>query len=142
MEAGTSGRLCQLAQRYIEVTIQLALQRRTMCELPGKSGRFHSPGRTRSLHEGVQRRSADTQHQRDAEHTLVAYEPHLEARQIVGWSDQGDEAIRRKVDVADTFAGLAEHFCKSELNLLATREQMLAIRGGEGGQQTVFRPEP
>src|SRR6185437_7688419 len=142
MEAGTSGRLCQLAQRYIEVTIQLPLQRRAMRELPGKGRRFHSPGGTRALHQGVQRRSADTQHQRDAEHTLVAYEPHLEARQIIGWSDQGDEAIRRKVDVADTFAGLVEHFCKSELNLLATREQMLAVRAGEGGQQTVFRPAP
>jgi len=61
-------------------------------ELPGKDCRFHPPGRARALHQGVQRRSADTQHQCDAEHTLVAYESHLEARQIIGWSDQGYEA--------------------------------------------------
>ncbi len=43
--------------------------------------------------------------------------------------------------MADTFAGLAEHLRKSKLNLLATCKQMLAVLTGEGGQQTIFRPE-
>src|SRR6185437_11217733 len=113
-----------------------------MRELSAKGGRLHSPGRSRPLHQGVQRGSADTQHQRDAEHTLIAYESDLEARQIVGRSDQGNEAVGREVDVADTFAGLAVHLLKAKLNVLATREQMSAILVGEGGQQTIWRPEP
>src|SRR6185437_2426905 len=93
-----------------------------MRELSAKGGRLHSPGRSRPLHQGVQRGSADTQHQRDAEHTLIAYESDLEARQIVGRSDQGNEAVGREVDVADTFAGLAEHLLKAKLNVRCTTD--------------------
>src|SRR5690348_16791584 len=120
MEAGASGGLCQLAQRYIEIAIQSSTQCRAMRDLPAKVCRFHSPCRARALYEGVERRSADAQHQSDAEHALVPYEAHLQAREIAGRGDQRDEALRREVDVVDTFAGVVEHFGKSELNLLAT----------------------
>src|SRR6185312_8840883 len=106
-----------------------------MRELSAKACRLHSPDRSRPLHHGVQRGSADTQHQRDAEHTLIAYESDLEARQIVGRSDQGNEAVGREVDVADGFAGLAEHLFKAKLNLLATREQISTVLIGEAASR-------
>src|SRR4029077_20863612 len=65
MEAGASGGLCQLAQRYVEVTVQTSLQRRVVSEFTAKCRRFHSPSRARSLHQGVQRCSAYAEHQRD-----------------------------------------------------------------------------
>jgi hypothetical protein len=36
--------------------------------------------------------------------------------------------------VADGFSGAAEHVRKAKLHLLATRKQMSAVRGGEGGE--------
>src|ERR1700730_17766621 len=45
MEASATGRLCQLAQCYIKVTVQTSLQRRAVFELTAKCRRLHSPGR-------------------------------------------------------------------------------------------------
>src|SRR2546429_3458098 len=53
MEAGASGRLYQLAQHYVEVTVQRSLQRRAVFELTAKCRRLHSPGRARALHQGA-----------------------------------------------------------------------------------------
>lgn len=44
MEAGASCRLCQLAQRDMEVAVQTSLQRVAVFELTVKRRRLHSPG--------------------------------------------------------------------------------------------------
>src|SRR5256885_12090758 len=129
MEAGASGRLYQLAPRYVEVTVQRSLQRRAVFELTAKYRRLHSPGRARALHQGASGASAYAEHQRDPQNAFVA-ESHLEAGAAVDRSDQRDKAVGGEQDMANMLPGPAQHIAKAQLNLLAACQQMLTIRAG------------
>ena len=75
----------------------------------------------------MQRCSVYAEHQRDSQHAFVADEPDFETRMAIDRSDQRDEAVGRKEDVANALAGLLENIGKAKLNLLAARQQMLTM---------------
>ena len=86
----------------------------------------------RRLHPvlGAQGRSVHAQHQGDSQHAFVADEANFEIGVAVSRSDQRDEALGGEKDVANALAWLAEHISNEQLDLLAAREQMLAISAG------------
>jgi hypothetical protein len=137
MEAGASGHLRQLPQRYIEVAVQTPLKRRAMFELTGKCGRLHSPSRARALHHGMLRCDIYAQHQRDPQHALIAHEADFETGVAIHRSNQGDKAVRREEDVADAIVWRVKHFGKREINRLAACKQMFTILAGQGGKQKI-----
>jgi len=47
-----------------------------------------SPGSARALHQSLQRRRVHAQHERDSEHTLVAYQADFEIGMAVDRSNQ------------------------------------------------------
>jgi hypothetical protein len=133
MEAGASGRLRQLGQRYIEVTVQTPLKRWAAFELTGKCGCLHSPSRARTLDQGVLRCGVNAQHQRDPQHAFIAHNADFETGVTVDRSDQGDEAVRGEEDVADAIARVVKHLGNEEINPLAACKQMLTILAGQSG---------
>lgn len=139
MEASASSCLCQLAQRYIEVTIHTSLQRRTVLQFMGERRCRHAPGSTRALHQGVQRCRVYAQHERSPEHAFVADETDFEPGVAVDRGDQRDVAVSREEYVTDALTGLAEHIAKTKLDLFATCQQMLTILAWQGGEQTILR---
>src|ERR1700734_4154673 len=130
MKASAGSRLCQLRERYIEVTVQTSLQRRAMFELTAEWRGLHLPGGARTLHQGAKGRGVHAQHQRDPEHTFVADEADFEIGLAIDRSDQRDEASGGEVHVANGLTRLVEHLAKVELNRLATRQQMSPILAG------------
>jgi hypothetical protein len=142
MEAGASGHLRQLPQRYIEVAVQGPLKGRAMFELTGKCGRLHSPSRARALHQSVLRCGVYAQHQRDPQHTLIAHETDFEPGVAIDRSNQGDKAVRGEEDVADAIVWRVKHLGKQEINLLAACKQMLTILAGQGGEQKICSGGP
>ena len=112
------------------IKVQASLQSRATFDLTAKCRRLHSPCGTPTLYLGARGRSVHAQHQGDSQHAFVADEANFETGVAVYRSDQRDEALGGKKDVANALARLAEHISNEQLDLLAAREQMFAISAG------------
>ena len=142
MEAGAHGRLRQLGHHHVNVALQASVQRAAMLELTTKWLGVHPPGRAGALDQGAGLRNIHAEHQRGAQHALVADEADLHAVVATGRSNQGDETARREEDMANALARLLEHVGQGELDRLAACEQMAAVLTGQGRKQPVVRRSP
>jgi hypothetical protein len=131
MEAGASGHLGQLAQCYVEITIQAPLQRRAIFELTAKRRGVHAPCRAGPLNHGTQRYDIHAKHQRDSQHTFSADEAYLETGMSIERIDQGNEALGGKKDMPNALARPAKHLGEAQLDRFGARQQMLAILPGQ-----------
>ena len=94
VKAGAGGRPGQLAHDHVDVAVEPAAQRSAVLELAPKRRRVHLPGRAGALHEGERGCQVHAEHQRGAQHALVADQSDLETVVAVDRGDQGNVAAR------------------------------------------------
>jgi len=87
----------------------------------------------------VHRPDIDPKQQADSEHAFGADHSHFQTGVAIHRGDQGDEAVRRKVNMPDAIAGQAQNVGEGQLDSFAVLEQMFADLVWQGGDQTVRR---
>ncbi len=94
-------------------------------------------GAARALHDGTHLRRLMAERDGGAQHALAAHETHFERHAPFGHGHQRDQAIVRKIDVADGVARLAQHGADVHLDLVERRQHPCQLLRRERGQQQV-----
>ncbi|MBG6076115.1 hypothetical protein IWX85_001945 [Polaromonas sp. CG_9.11] len=79
------------------------------------------------------------QHQLRAQHAFTAHHAHFHARTAVYQCDQRNVALRREINMAGRFPGLAQHLGQHQFDRLAKRQEAAAVSHGKQFNQVIFK---
>ncbi|EEF23358.1 conserved hypothetical protein [Ricinus communis] len=135
--AAADGDLDGLGQQRIRVAVQHALQGRIAGKFGAQAVGVDAARAAGTLHDGAHLRRVVAERDGGAQHSLAAHEAHFERHAAFGHGHQGDQAVVRKIDVADRVARLAQHGADVHLDLVERRQHPGQLLRRKRGQQQV-----
>jgi len=139
METLAGGGLGQLHQRDIQVAIQRTAQHGADRELIEKLSRFDPPRPACALHQPTLRCEVHAQHQRDAQHALVADQSHFDLVVVSRRGNQHHEAVEGEKYMTDGLAWFAQDGCEPEIHLLTARQKGVPGRRWQCAEKAILR---